>query len=123
MKEVTIGLAWGAGMLALAFGARFAQAQGYIEGDTVTRLVVGIDGLWIAWYGNRMPKAIVPNACARKARRVGGWAMVVSGLVYAGLFAVAPLLLALRLGAGVVLAGIAVTLGYCLSLRANRNAA
>jgi hypothetical protein len=121
-QELMAGLAWGGVMLALAFGASFARKLGYIDGDSVTRVVVGINGLWIAWYGNRMPKLIVPNSCARQIRRVGGWAMVLSGLVYAGLFAVAPIPVAARFGGGAVLAGFAVTLGYCLSLRAKAKA-
>jgi len=120
-KERMAGLVWGGGMLALAFGANFARELGYIDGDTVAR-IVGINGLWLVWYGNRMPKSMVPSACARRARRVGGWAMVLSGLVYAGLWAFAPIPVATTVGCGAVLAGIAVTLGYCLSLRARAKA-
>ena len=122
-KEVMAGLAWGGVVLVLALGANFARKLGYIDGDTVTRMVVGINGLWIAWYGNRMPKVMVPHAGARRARRIAGWAMVLSGLVYAGLFAVAPIPVAAHAGAAAVLAGIAVTLGYCLSLRDKGKAA
>jgi hypothetical protein len=79
----------------------------------------------LAWYGNRMPKTLVPGAGpgARQARRVAAWAMVLSGLVYAGLWAFAPIAVATPVGCGAVLAGIAVTLGYCLSLRAKAKAA
>jgi hypothetical protein len=122
-KELTAGLAWGAGMIALALGASFARRLGYIDGDTVTRLVIGIDGLWIAWYGNRMPKLVVPNACARQVRRVGGWSLALSGLIYAGLWAFAPIPIARIWGTGAVLAGLAITLGYGLSLRGRAKAA
>ena len=81
-----------------------------------------MNGLMIAWYGNRMPKTVVPSACARQARRVAAWAMVLSGLVYAGLWAFAPIPVAIWGGSGAVLAGVAVTLGYCLSLRAKAKA-
>ena len=118
-KEVIGGLAWGVGIVALALCATFARKLGYVEGDTVTRVVVGTNGLMIAWYGNRMPKAFVPSARARQVRRVGGWSLVLSGLVYAGLWAFAPIPVAVAGGCGAVVAGIAVTLGYCLSLRAN----
>lgn len=47
----------------------------------------------LAWFGNRMPKAFVPSAWARRG------------------------------GCGAVVAGILVTLGYCLSLRARAKAA
>jgi hypothetical protein len=122
-KELIASLAWGGGMIALALGATLARKLGYIDGDTVTRLVIGVNGLMIAWYGNRMPKTFVPSARARQAKRVGGWSMVLSGLVYAGLWVFAPIPVATFGGCGAVLAGIAVTLGYCLWLRAKAKAA
>jgi hypothetical protein len=118
IKEPIAGLAWGGGILALALGATFARKLGYIDGDTVTRLVIGMNGPMIAYYGNRMPKSVVPSACARRVIRVGGWAMVLSGLIYAGLFAFAPIPVAAWAGSGAIVAGIAVTLGYSLWLRA-----
>jgi hypothetical protein len=116
-KELITGLAWGGGIIALALGATFARKLGYIDGETVTRVFNGMMGLSIAWNGNRMPKAFFPIALARKVRRVGGRSMVMSGLVYAGLWAFAPMPVAATAGSGAVFAGIAVTLGYCLSLR------
>jgi hypothetical protein len=120
-KELMACLVWAGGMMALALGAIFAHKLGYIDGDTVTRSVSGVFGLWMAWYGNRMPKAMVlvrVPAGARQARRVASWSLVLSGLVYAGLWAFAPIPVATTAGSLVVLAGIAVTLGYCVSLRA-----
>jgi hypothetical protein len=122
-KELIPSLAWGGGIIALALGATFARKLGYIDGDTVTRVVIGLTGLMIAANGNRLPKVVVPNAYAQRARRVAGWSLVLSGLVYAGLWAVAPIQVAIWGGSGAVVAGIAVTLGYCLSLRAKANAA
>ena len=123
LKELTAGLAWGGGIVALALAATFARKLGYIDGDTVTRVVIGMNGLMIAWYGNRMPKAVVPSARARQAARVGGWSIVLSGLVYAVLWAFAPIQVAIIGGCAAVLAGMAVTLGYCLWLRAKAKAA
>lgn len=117
-KELIGSLAWGGGILVLALAASFARKLGYMESDTVTRLVIGMNGLMIAWYGNRMPKAFVPSAVARQVRRVGGWSMVLSGLLYAGLWAFAPIPVAVAAGSGAVVAGIAVTFAYCFSLRA-----
>ena len=122
-KDLIGWLAWAGGILALALGATFARELGYVDGDTVTRVVIGMNGLMIAWFGNRMPKAVVPSAGARQAMRVGGWSMALSGLVYAGLWAFAPIPVAIVGGCGAVVAGIAVTLGYCLSLRAKADAA
>ena len=122
-KQETIGgLAWGGAMLVLAIVATLARKAGYLDHDTVLRLVIGANGLMIAWFGNRMPKAFVPSACARQVRRVGGWAMTVSGLVYAGLWAFAPIPVATWGGMAAVVAGIAVTFGYCLSVRGKAKA-
>ena len=121
-KEVIGSFAWGVGIVVLALAATLARKQGLIDGDTVLRLVIGANGLMIAWYGNRMPKTFVPSAQAREARRVAAWSLVLSGLVYAGLWAFAPIQAAVIGGCGAVLVGIAVTLGYCLSLRTKANA-
>ncbi len=121
-KDLIGSLAWGGGIVALALGASFARQQGYIDADTTTRIVLGAIGLMIAWYGNRMPKTFVPNAGARQATRVAGWSMALSGLVYAALWAFAPIPLALWVGCGAIVAGIAVTLGYCLALRGKATA-
>ena len=116
-RELAISLGWGLGILALALAATWARRLGHLDGDMVTRLVIGANGLMIASFGNRMPKAFVPSDCARRVRRVGGWSLVLSGLVYTGLWALAPIPVAVAGGSAAVLAGIAVTIGYCLSLR------
>lgn len=117
-KDLGGALAWAALILLSALGASLARAQGWMDQETVTRVVVGLNGLMIAWFGNRLPKAFVPDAGARKAKRVGGWALVLSGAVYAGLWAFAPVEVAVAGGCGAVALGIAVTVGYCLGLRA-----
>ena len=122
-KDIMAGLAWGGGMIAVSIGATFVSKLGYIDHDTVRRLVSGVIGLWLAWFGNRMPKVFVPNACARQATRVAAWSLVLSGLVYAALWAFAPIPVATTAGTGAILAGMAVTLGYCLTLRARAKAA
>jgi hypothetical protein len=68
-----------------------------------------------------IPKTFVRGAQARQAQRVAGWAMVLSGLIYAGLWAFAPIPVATAVGTGAVFAGVAATLGYCLSLRFKAN--
>ncbi len=122
-KDVIGSLAWGVGIVVLALGATFARQQGYIDADTVTRLVLGATGLMVAWFGNRMPKTIAPSARARQAQRVGGWSMALSGLIYAGLWVFAPTDVALIGGCGAIIIGIAVTFFYCLSLRGRAKTA
>jgi hypothetical protein len=116
-KEVIGSLAWAGGIIALALAATWARQQGYIDTEATTRIVLGATGLMIAWYGNQMPKRFVPDNRARQATRVGGWSLALSGLVYAGLWAFAPFDVALIGGCGAIIVGIAVTVGYCLSLR------
>ncbi|WP_332676768.1 ammonium transporter [Brevundimonas sp.] len=122
-KDLTGSLLWAGGLIALGLGASFARQQGYIDGDTTTRIVLGAIGLMIAWFGNRMPKAMAPSTGARQVARVGGWSMALSGLVYAAMWAFAPFDVALIVGCGAVAAGMAVTIGYCLMLRSRAKAA
>lgn len=115
--DIIKSLAWGGGIVALALLATFARSQGLIDSEMVNRIVMGSIGLMVVWFGNRMPKTFAPSARARDAQRVGGWSMVLSGLIYAGLWAFAPHDVAVIGGSAAVLIGIAVTVGYCLMLR------
>jgi hypothetical protein len=121
-KELMAGLAWGGSIAAVAIGATLARKLGYIDADTVTRVVFGSIGLMVAGFGNRIPKAFVASAQARRAKRVAGWSMVLSGLIYAGMWIFAPIPVASWVGFGAVLAGFAVTMGYCLSLPSKAKA-
>ena len=75
-----------------------AHQQGVIDQDTVTRGVMVLIGLGVAAYGNAMPKTLDgPRPLSRNdaavqqaIKRVGGWMMLLGGLVYAGLWAFAP---------------------------------
>ncbi|HEX8668136.1 MAG TPA: ammonium transporter [Allosphingosinicella sp.] len=122
-RELTADIAWGGGIVLLALAATGALQLKYIDADSATRIVLGATGLMLAWYGNRMPKAVLRDACARQVMRVGGWSTALSGLVYAGLWAFAPMPVALVGGCGAVIAGIAVTIGYHRALRAKAKAA
>lgn len=116
-RELISDLAWGVGIVILALGSTYARKQGYIDSETVTRIVMCATGLMVAWFGNRMPKKFVPGARARQATRVGGWSLALSGLIYAALWVFAPTQIAVVGGSMAVLLGILVTLTYCLSLR------
>lgn len=112
-REIMAGAACGGSIVVLALGASTAHRLGTIDADTVTRLVYGGIGLMTAWFGNRIPKTFVASALARRAQRVAGWSTVLSGLSYAGMWVFAPIPMALWGGAGAILAGFAVTIGYC----------
>lgn len=116
-KELIAGLAWGGGIVALALGMTLARKLGYVDGDTVTRVVIAMNGLMIAWYGNRMPKRFFPSEVARKVSRLGGWSITIGALIYVALWAFAPIPVAVAAGSAAVLAGVAVPVAYCLSQR------
>jgi len=120
-KDLVGSFAWGGGILVLALCASLARKLGYMDSETVTRLVVGMNGLMIAWWGNRMPKTFVPSAAARQLRRVAGWSLVLSGLVYAGLWAFAPVSVAVAAGSAAVVAGILVTFAYGFALKSRHG--
>lgn len=122
-RDFTNSLAWGGGIVALALACTVARSLGYIDQETTLRIVLGATGLMIASFGNRIPKTFVPGAGARKAQRVAAWSMVLSGLVYAGAFILLPIGTAVAVGCGAVILGMAVTFGYCLSLRNRAKAA
>lgn len=121
-KELASDLAWGIGIVVLALASTYARKLGYIEPETVTRIVMCATGLMVAWFGNRMPKKFVPNVLARQAARVGGWSMALSGLIYAAFWVFAPTQLAVVAGSAAIILGILVTIGYCLSLRSKAKA-
>jgi hypothetical protein len=116
-RELVSDLAWGIGIVALALASTYARELGYIDAETVTRIVMCATGVMVAWFGNRMPKRFVPDAWARQAHRVGGWSMTVSGLVHAALWVFAPTHVAVVAGSAAIIVGILVTMRYCLVLR------
>jgi uncharacterized membrane protein len=122
-SEMIAGGAWAGAMLAVSVISVMLRKLDYLDPDTTTRVLAGANGLMMAWYGNRMPKAFVPREQARRVRRVAAWSLVVSGLIYAGLWAFAPRQVALVGGMSAVVAGMAVTFGYCLTLRGQARAA
>jgi hypothetical protein len=122
-KQLATDLAWGVGIVVVALVASWARRAGHVDGETVTRVVIGLTGLMVASFGNRLPKTFVPSARAREARRVAAWSLVLSGLAYAGLWMFAPIPVAVMGGCAAVLSGIAVTAAYCISLRGKANAA
>jgi hypothetical protein len=122
-KQLITDLAWGVGIVLVALVATGARKMGYVDGETVTRVVTGLTGLMVVSFGNRIPKTFVAGARARQARRVASWSLVLSGLVYTALWAFAPIPVAVVGGSGAVLLGIAVTAGYCISLNSREKAA
>ena len=72
-RELAADLAWGIGIVVLALASTYARKLGYLDAETVTRIVMCATGLMVAWFGNRMPKRFVPVDWARQATRVVGY--------------------------------------------------
>jgi len=121
-KDIKVSLAVAFGLIGASLAVTAARKAGYIEVETAMRIIMAAVGLMLAWYGNRAPKAFVPNAHVRQINRVAGWSMAVSGLTNAAFWAFAPLPMAMTLGTGVIAAGLAVTLIYSLKLRGRARA-
>jgi hypothetical protein len=98
-----------------------ANQQGLIDDETRTRGVLVLIGLCLAAIGNRMPKTMdgppprsVSLAALRQSvLRLGGWALMLGGVVFAGLWACAPHDLALVGSLTAVGAAMLVTIGGC----------
>lgn len=119
-KNIVTALIIAAAQVGGALLLSLARRQGLIDEETVTRGVMVLIGLGIAVYGNAMPKGLegpppqsIATAALRQAiSRVGGWAMTLGGLAYAGLWAFAPRDIAM-MGCIIAVGGaVAVMLGY-----------
>jgi hypothetical protein len=119
-------------ILAAAAVLRYTQDLQIIDAEFARRTMQVIIGLILAGYGNFMPKdvALLRASCAtsrsQSVMRVGGWSMALAGLVYAGLWAFAPIAVADIASMIVVIAALFVMAGYCgwavLSCRNARTA-
>jgi hypothetical protein len=130
LKRTGFALALGAFILAAAAGLRYAEGADMLGADGARRTMQILIGLLLAAYANFMPKQIgsarrSPHAESRAQAvlRVGGWSLTVAGLVYAGLWAFAPLPVADIASMIAVAAALVLTLGYALwSFTACRSA-
>jgi len=95
---------------------------GWIDSETTTRGVMVLIGLMLAAVGNSMPKQqegpppqSVGEISARQSiTRVGGWAMLLGGLIWAGLWAFAPRGLAQVGSIAAVATAVVVMLAYTI---------
>ena len=104
-------------MIALSLALAWAAKAGAVDGDLPTRISMVIAGLVIAFYGNVIPKLVLRSARARSARRLAGWAFVLSGLVCAALWAVAPLDVAMPVSIGMIASTVVLVFGSCILTR------
>jgi CBS domain containing-hemolysin-like protein len=117
MKTIGESLALAALIIATSLGIIVAQKTGVLSVDTGTRVGMLINTLVVAYFGNLIPKAIVPNERARAARRFAGWALASTGLVSAGLWIFAPIDVATPATIALIGTAVVVVFGYCLFSR------
>ena len=119
-KHVLFSLKLAAIMIGSALLLTLARKQGWVDADQVVRGYNVVMGLALAAYGNVMPKMIHPTpprsihdaTLAQAIARVSGWSMTLAFLVWAALWAFAPLDVA-RIGAlAAVGTSVVVMLGY-----------
>ena len=120
-KPIAQALVLAAVFLGVAFALRYAGAAGWISEDLSRRIVQVIIGLGLAAYGNLMPKqggkprgSAPAETATQAALRVGGWSMALAGLVYAALWAFAPLAFADYASLFVILGATALTLVFAI---------
>ena len=115
------------GAAVLMIGASIAlvilRKAGMID-DAPTRGVMAIIGILLALYSNAIPKTFqARSARALTARRISGWAFVLSGLAYAAIWLLAPFHAAGEWSLAVVGTAMVLTVGSCLWARYSRPSA
>ena len=104
---------------------------GWIDSETVTRGVMVLIGVMLVLIGNAMPKqhegppaqSVADIIVRQSINRVGGWALMLSGIVWIGLWAIAERGTAEVLGVAAVIAAMLVTGAHSLwRYRAHRRA-
>lgn len=120
-KRLGWAIALAAFILGSAFTLRYVEAEGMIGADGARRAMQVLIGLMLAGYANLMPKQLgrprgTPRAeaAAQAVLRVGGWALALAGIAYAGLWAFAPLDVADVAGMAVVAAATLLAVGYAV---------
>ena len=118
LKRTTFAVAFAVLILGMAAGLKYAQSLDLIGPDAAKRTMQVTIGLMLAV---RQPDAegcwprrasALAMARSQSALRVGGWSMTLAGLVYAGLWAFAPLAFADVASMVIVASAMVITMGY-----------
>lgn len=114
-KRIQISLGLAAAILGLSLGLSFLDNTALLSENGANRIMQIAIGLLLAGYGNFMPKDIENTGSSPRAFtavRVGGWALTIGGLIYAGLWAFAPYPVADAWSMISVGIAVLITLGY-----------
>ena len=123
-QRITGGLTIAFGLLSVAAGLAYARRIGVVSPDLAMRGAMAAIGLMVALYGNDIPKVVKMNSpCVRAVQRFAGWAFVLAGLAYAGIWALAPMGLAADGAMVAVGSAMAAVVGYALWTRSRTTRA
>lgn len=119
-KQIGFALKLAAAMVGSALLLTLARAQGWIDQDVVMRAYNVIMGLTLAVYANFLPKlmdgttprSIHEATLAQVVGRVTGWSMMLAFLIWAALWAFAPLSIARTGSIAAVILSVLVTLAF-----------
>jgi len=118
-QDIVLGLKLGASMIVAALLLALARGQGWIDQTQVVRAFNIVLGLAFAAYSNLLPKMYGPPprslrhaTLAQAVRRVSSWTMTLAFLIWTALWIFAPPELARIASVAVVVAAIAISLGY-----------
>jgi hypothetical protein len=118
-QDIVLGLKLGASMIVVALLLALARRQGWIDQTQVVRAFNIVLGLGFAAYSNLLPKMYGPPprslrhaTLAPAVRRVTSWTMTLAFLIWSVLWIFAPQQIASIASVAVVIAAIAISLGY-----------
>ena len=114
MTKIAQSLAIAAAMLAVSFAIASGVMVGTLGADVPVRAMMIVNALLLAYYGNAIPKAVLPTATARAAKRFAGWVFVLAGLSSAALWSLAPIDIATPASLAIIASAVALAFGYCL---------
>jgi len=105
-KGIVGGVAYGALIIGAVFAAKYLKATGSFTGDVhdlMSRSIGVISGLYVVFVANSVPKTLIPlsrvsePAFAQSLRRFIAATLCIGGLVFAGVWLLAPMSLAFPL--------------------------
>lgn len=115
-KHLLIDFAWGPLIVCASLLASYLRDLGYTDGDTVTRVVMCLSGLMVAWFGNRVPQTLLPETEIAIVRKLASKSLVVGGLTFTGLWAFAEISVANHLGIAILVLSLAITLLHVITI-------
>ena len=117
MNSITQSGLVAAAMIIISLVAAWGVMTGVLGPDTPVRVMMVLNALLLAYYGNAIPKAVLRTPVARSGRRFAGWVFVLGGLISAALWAFAPMDIATPAALAVTAASAILAIGYCRLIR------